>query len=211
MHRPCLGGQEVSIMRNPKMAFLMAWIAIGLISAPVYANYGGDTPAGDQPMLHLGTIEVSGQKQVLQALQAIKVALKQPESTDPKLRDEVVCRIDDDIGTHHQEFLVCASNKTLGARREATQDSFMLACESVSGTSCYAGQAFGARTPLGTAINATSDHVLRMPVNGAALKSLLAKIPDPTPAEMAAAASSATASVAAGSTTAPSAATSSGH
>ncbi|HEY3858956.1 MAG TPA: hypothetical protein VGM47_05015 [Gammaproteobacteria bacterium] len=198
-------------MRSSKTVFLMAWMVTGFISAPVYANYDGDAAAGDQPTLHLGTIEVSGQKQVLQALQAIKVALKQPESTDPKLRDAVVCRIDDDIGTHHQEFLVCASNKTLGARRQATQDSFMLACEGVVGTSCYADQAFGARTPLSTAINATSDRVLRMPVNGAALKNLLAKIPDPTPAEMAAAAASATAPVAAGSTAAPSAATSSGH
>jgi hypothetical protein len=196
-------------MRISKATFLAAWVAAGLISLPAHANFDGTAP-GSEPVLELGKVEVSGQRQVVKALQAIKVALKRPESSDPKLRDVVVCRIDNDIGTHHEEQLVCATNATLGARREATQNSILMACEGVSGTSCSAQQAFGDRSPLGNAIDANADHVLRMPVNGAALKSLLSKIPDAV-TEGAASDSSATAPATASPMPAPSAATSSGH
>ncbi|MBU6470268.1 MAG: hypothetical protein KGQ68_06255, partial [Gammaproteobacteria bacterium] len=41
------------------------------------------------PVMHLGKVEVKGEKQIIQTLQLIKVALRTPESSDPKLANVV--------------------------------------------------------------------------------------------------------------------------
>lgn len=157
-------------------------------------------PEASGPVLHLGKIEVRGQKHIMEALQAIKLALKRPESSDASQQNVIVCRIEKDVGTHQQDTLTCATNKTLGQRRHATQNGMIAACESVRGTSCYTDQGFSANSPLNDALKSTDDHVLHMQVNEASLRALLAKIPEPAPATATA--------PAAGSTAAPSAATS---
>jgi len=157
-------------------------VILGITLSNGAAAYLADTSASE-PTLQLGKIEVDGQQQIVQALQAIKIALKRPESSDPTQRDAVVCRIEKDIGTHNQDMLVCATNATLGNRRESIQNGMLAGCESIGGLNCSAAKAFSDRSPLGAAIKASSDHIMRMPVNGAALRNLLSKIPDPTPAD----------------------------
>lgn len=154
-------------------------------------------------VLQLGKVEVKGQKSVMQALQAIKLALKRPESSAADQQNVIVCRIEKDIGSHQQDMLTCATNHTLQLRREATQSGMIAGCESVEGTSCYADQAFSAASPLSHAIQADEGHMLHMVVNAASLKSLLAKIPDSAP--------EATTAPAAGSTPTPAASTAPDH
>lgn len=157
-------------------------LAIAVVAMLLAGSARADNPdEAKGATLQLGTVQVKGQRQIMETLQQIKMALKRSESSDRSQRQEVICRIDTDVGTHHQQYLECATNATRDRRREATQSSMYAACESVRGTSCAADQAFGARSSLGMAIGATSDHFLRMPVNGAALQALLAKIPDPSP------------------------------
>lgn len=172
-------------MRKSNAALLSVLLLSALV-LPLSAQARFDAPsAAGEPVLQLGEVKVTGQKQILHALQAIKVALKRPESTDPSQRNVIVCRIEKDMGTHNQDILSCATNQTLSGRRQDIQDGMMGGCESImSGTSCYADRAFSARSPLGEALGRSRDHVMRMPVNGAALKGLLAKLPDPAPEDV---------------------------
>jgi hypothetical protein len=166
-------------MRMKNRVCIVSFATLSMLLLLAGSSYADDAASGkDTAVLDLGKIQVHGQAEIVKALQAIKIALKAPESSDAKARNMIVCRIDTDIGTHHQQFLVCATNKSLDARRQSAQNAMLTNCPNFS---CRSTEAFDANSPLGAAINATDDHVLRMPINGAALKALLVKLPDPTP------------------------------
>jgi hypothetical protein len=76
--------------------------------------------------LELGSIHVSGKIQVAQVLATIKQALKAPDSTDPKHRDDLVCRFVRELADP-RTYLDCATNGTNSQRRANTQTSRMAA------------------------------------------------------------------------------------
>ncbi|MGH8292987.1 MAG: hypothetical protein ACRESA_05885, partial [Gammaproteobacteria bacterium] len=82
---------------------LLPLAAIAAYGPPQESN-AAQAAQNNNIVLHLGKIKVKGQKQIIKTLQAIKVALNQPESSDPKLQNVVVCRLTNDIGSHANQI-----------------------------------------------------------------------------------------------------------
>src|SRR5579885_1558554 len=61
--------------------------------------------------LELGTVEVVGKERVAQMLLTIKQALKAPDSTDAKHRDDLVCRFVHELA-NPKTYLDCATIAT---------------------------------------------------------------------------------------------------
>ncbi|HEY3858230.1 MAG TPA: hypothetical protein VGM47_01310 [Gammaproteobacteria bacterium] len=148
--------------------FALAAMAASLcLSMPVQA--GGPAPA-EQPSLQLGTISVTGQRDVINTLRSIKLALKTPYSDDAAHADDLVCRIDKQLG-EAKEYLDCGINRDLTKRRDSTQTNIMITTLGVpGGTDLLRGF-----------IAAQPEHHLRVPVNGAGLQTVLEQIPDAPP------------------------------
>ena len=129
-----------------------------------------------QPVIQLGKVTVRGEKQIIETLQAIKIALNQPNSTNPKLANVVVCRIRSKMGSHVVKLLTCATNRNLNQRRDNTLLAMDNALASPGGCAiaCVVNS-------LNEALAAQRFHVLRIPVNEGALQALLARVPMPTP------------------------------
>src|SRR5579864_3985637 len=85
--------QEVATMRVKKRLLAVNFPALGMLLLLASSAYADDSASGkDTAVLDLGKIQVHGQAEIVKALQSIKIALKAPESSDPKLRDAIVCR-----------------------------------------------------------------------------------------------------------------------
>jgi len=132
--------------------------------------------ADPEPVLQLGSVQVQGDRQIIEALHAIKRALKTPFSDSAEHADDVVCRIDKQLG-EAREYLNCATNRDYTRRRDDTQLEILKHLGDPSGADPL--QMFVAKQP---------EHRLRVPVNGAALQTLLTRIPDQLPDDPAAAA-----------------------
>jgi hypothetical protein len=78
------------------------------------------TTAGVPQTLDLGAISVVGQQKVAQVLLTIKKALKAPESSDAKHRDDLVCRFVHELADP-KTYLDCATNGSNQQRRSNTQ------------------------------------------------------------------------------------------
>lgn len=150
-----------------------------------------DTPAatdqGKDVTIYLGNVEVRGEAKIGQTLQAIKIALEMPYSSDPKFANVLVCRLEDKPGSHLYKILICGTNRNLASQRFALQTAFDLMNSrnasdrgEFGGVSCAPGcydQVFGA---LNETIDGMPDHYLKTTVDGAALKTLLQKVPYPS-------------------------------
>ena len=124
----------------------------------------------------LGDVQVTGQKEIVRTLQAIKTALKQPLSTDKAHEDDMVCRISSETGARARQYLVCATNRQLTHARYMVQSEV---------------QEDEARVQTGESPLATLTvhqsvvlHQFRMPVNAQAFEHLLQSIPDAEPEEV---------------------------
>lgn len=101
---------------------------LGIALAAPCAAFGDSTPAStkdDAVTIQLGKISVKGRKQVLRALQAIKIGLHTPISGSKKDRNKIVCRIHEAVGSHTQQILTCAPNWVLTQQRMETQTGIM--------------------------------------------------------------------------------------
>lgn len=151
-----------------------------LLVLPIVASAAGTHAQTAQAQhedvtMHLGKITVSGEQKIIATLQAIKVALHQPESSDPKLANVVICRLHNEIGSHERQILTCGTNASLAARRDATQTAMRQALSNPTGP----GTADSARYELNEVLTSQPGNILHAPVNGPAFRALLEKIPLP--------------------------------
>lgn len=178
-------------LRTAALAALLALPALALADDPLFtakANQQGQ----DQATIYLGDIAVGGQREIYEAMQDIKLALDQPLSTDPKLKDVVVCRITDDIGTHAKQLLICATNEELNKNKEILQTIMSTALGNAdaptgggdnakgSPSGCMSANCYEqSLSILNLSLSNTRRHYMKQQVNGASLHALLAKIPYP--------------------------------
>jgi hypothetical protein len=144
----------------------MRFIALALASLLASTACGADP----EPTLQLGTVQVQGNEQIIQTLHAIKLALRAPFSDSAEHADDVVCRIDKQLGDA-REYLDCSTNRDYTRRRDDTQLEILKHLGDPSGGD-----------PLAMFVAKQPDHHVHAAVNGAALQALLTHIPDVLPA-----------------------------
>ena len=77
---------------------------------------------GKSRNVHLGKIQVTGMKTLVETMQEIKVAVKRPFDNDPGHFDDMVCRLDDrQLGTHIGAVLECGTQGWFRMRRDEFQ------------------------------------------------------------------------------------------
>lgn len=155
---------------------LKAALMAGAMLLPLYgltAQADDTSPQGDVPILYLGKLPITGQQKIVDTLLAIKVALKEPLSNDPAKAEAVICRINKDTGSM-REFLDCATNKDLAKLHEYSQEQ-MLARSNGLPSSQYPEPL---QQDFDGLVAAQPNHRLHVPINGAALKSILDNLPD---------------------------------
>ena len=135
----------------------------------------GGAPGADVPAdtMMLGDIKVTGQKEIVKTLQAIKLALKRPISTDKAHEDDVVCRISSETGARARQYLLCATNKQLTHQRYRVQTEVQEDEARVQDKEPVVERI--------TAHESQSLRAFRMPVNAHAFEQLLQSIPDAQP------------------------------
>lgn len=181
--------------RSIHLTLLVAAAALSVSPAMAHmddpASHPVATPAEDDSnmVMYLGNVAVHGQKQITETLQAIKIGLEMPLSTDPKLADVVVCRLEKKVGTHIQETLICGTNRNLARQRYdlgtqmdlAAAHSGPLADTGLLGVcssgDCYSEQ-FGTMNAF---IDGMPKHYLYTAVDGTAFRKLLKQVPLPAP------------------------------
>jgi len=132
--------------------------------------------------MYLGTIQVHGEKNIVKTLQAIKIGLQLPYSNDPKLANVVVCRIEDQAGSHIKKWLICGTNRTLAQQRAALHTAMVttVPAASQSGSTCTSTACYEqVIAVLNETLNSLPGNYLHTSVNGPALHALLEKIPYP--------------------------------
>lgn len=169
--------------------FYPMFLALGLSCASsALARMDGPAASTDEAaVLHLGVVEVQGHENITRTLQAIKVALTRPYSNDPKLANVMVCRLEDEAGSHIRQELVCGTNRTLSLRRASLQSNMAAATAENTrggpgGVGCYDSVCYSAVfDQLNETIQGLPGRYLDQTVNGPALHKALQGVPMPTP------------------------------
>ena len=174
------------------------------ICAPVGSADNLIAGQGQNQVLNLGPITVTGEPMVLKVLQMIKIGLDEPLSTDPRMANVVVCRMHDETGSHFTQTLICATNKAWYGIRNAAQRNMLNARANATNTgpsggagttSCESAACYSVVfDALNEALSGLPGGYLHTSVDGSALRKALDHIPYPTlPGKSATAASAATA------------------
>jgi hypothetical protein len=173
---------------------LIVMILAALLGLPA-ALAAGDKPAvqiDDNAVIQLGKIAVTGRQSIMVTLQAIKISLRQPYSTDPKLADVVVCRIDDMAGSNTKKWLTCGTNRNLaknltalhGTMQSVTTMNQPLGGDGHGGSSmgCTGSDCYNEIAGvIDTVVENQPGKYLHVPVNGAAFHALLDQLPELAP------------------------------
>ncbi len=169
-------------MRPYSLMFPVLLLLAGIFTwPPVQA-----APANQSvPVIKLGKVTVHGRK-VIRVLQAIKIALREPVSSDPKLANAVVCRIHNAMGSHVRQILTCGTNAALLTRTSEFQTALFAAESGENSSSCISGACY---TLISDAINSVlatqQNGILTQAINGPAFRAMLEKLPMPVPARIA--------------------------
>jgi hypothetical protein len=176
-------------MRAARLGYWLAALVIipWLAASPAWGHFADDqSPATS---MYLGKIPVYGQENIMRTLQALKIALQRPFSTNAADADQVVCRINKAMG-EDQYYLECATNREYSQQRAATQLQ-RLVTDPQSQTDPRPGDK-GALSPamveagrenaLENIIALQPGSRLHIPVNAAKLLELLENVPTPTAA-----------------------------
>jgi hypothetical protein len=162
------------------------------LPAALMADDNAQPQYDDNTIIYLGKVGVTGHKAIFETLQDIKVSLRQPYSTDPKLANVVVCRIDDMAGSNVKKWLTCGTNRNLAKNLNALHGT-MLAAISTNGPtggdgnggssiSCNASECYTeGLSAIDTVLDNQPGKYLHVQVNASALLGLLRSIPDPAP------------------------------
>lgn len=169
---------------------LAAAFAVGALAA-MHATFAADPapPAATQgvPVMYLGRVQVTGEKNIFLTLQSIKVALLRPYSSSPQDADLVVCRIEKSM-TEAVDYLDCDTNRNYAAKRDASQLAFLTAQGRAgsSGSNQIAEMrnqvAADEEMMLANMVVGQPGHKLHVPVNGGAFRKLLDRLPMPVAA-----------------------------
>lgn len=162
------------------IGFLCAVICTCVLSPSLAARAAGDavqathgqTATSSNRDVRLSKVQVNAQKQIFHDLQLIKVALKRPESWNPKLANVMICRLTNQIGSHAVQVLSCGTNAALEKRTEVTELAYTIACTGV----CGIGKLANVYNEM---VSTRTFSIKSVPVNGPGLRSLLDKIPMP--------------------------------
>ena len=168
----------------PLLLLAAALCSPAVVTADSSAQDNAPTQAkqNDNMTIYLGNIEVHGQNKIIKTLQAIRIGLQMPYSNDPELANVVVCRLQDQAGSHIKQWLICGTNRTLSQRREAMHIAMDAAVTTGSqfGSICTSSACYTAVfAALNETLNSLPGNYMHTTVNGAALHGLLEKIPYP--------------------------------
>ena len=171
-------------MRLSHASSVLLALGFGLCcAAPATGHLRMDGATDQGAVMRLGEVEVHGQVNITRTLQAIKVALTMPYSNDPKLANVMVCRLEDEAGSHVQKELICGTNRTLALQRNAMQSSYTVATAvNADGAMCISGRCYtSVFTQFSATLSTLPGRYLHATVNGSALHKALDSVPMPAP------------------------------
>ncbi|MGH8399296.1 MAG: hypothetical protein ACRETA_13810 [Gammaproteobacteria bacterium] len=129
-------------------------------------------------IMHFGTLIIHGQTDIYKTLQAIKLALHQARSDDPKLASVAVCRFQNEPNDQAEQLLICATNAAWSKHAAASSPAYVAATAAMPVIVAIQTQ----NTVLNPMLMNAPGNELQTMVDGTALRALLEKIPYPTSA-----------------------------
>lgn len=176
------------IATQPKLLLTILFgLALTMTALPGHTQDNAQTQADQNSnvVMYLGKVEVRGQQKIFKTLQAIKIALQEPYSTDPKLANVMVCRLQDEVGSHIKQLLICGTNRNLSANRENLKTAMIVTAQNTGSNQdgsmgmCIGNCTSEATQVLQETVNSQPGQYLEASVNGSELRSLLRRIPSP--------------------------------